>query len=153
MRKINLTAWRNSAIMNKQLVFDTAVKGIRQQGKRSIEKEGCVYRSPDGCKCAVGHLIPDENYDSELENFTPVDRCVRKAIAPEFGVTDVDADFLRELQVCHDAAVDFADFSVRQISILNNKTPEKQEEAVEKAFEAFAKKYRLTYVKEPWNRC
>lgn len=53
--------------------FDTAARGIISQGKPSMgrdpitENEKCVYRSSDGCKCAIGWLIPDDKYDPSFE--------------------------------------------------------------------------------------
>lgn len=50
--------------------------GLKGQGfKRSMiyssdhERDICVYRGPNGLKCAIGHIIPDELYDNTLENF------------------------------------------------------------------------------------
>lgn len=74
---------------NPQSVFDFIVRALIAQGKPSvgsyqkkvsrsypdygepdfemIEDYGCMYRSPDGCKCAAGHMIPDEKYDLSME--------------------------------------------------------------------------------------
>lgn len=45
-------------------VFD---KLIAQGGCSSNSLTGCLYRGPDGRKCAAGHLIPDEDYRTEFE--------------------------------------------------------------------------------------
>jgi hypothetical protein len=56
-----------------QQLFDQAVNGIRLQGGPAYapEFESCMYRftTEDGrtLKCAIGHLIPDEKYDSMME--------------------------------------------------------------------------------------
>lgn len=142
--------------MDKQLIFDDAVSGIRKQGKRAIAHGGCVYRASDGCKCAVGHLIPNDKYYSELENYLGYSSEVLQTIDGKYGVTHKQDDgiFLRELQMCHDGGVfEFSDTEniLNNLLELNEKTPIEQEEIVEKAFEAFARKYKLRYTKEPWN--
>lgn len=56
--------------MTKQEIFDTVLAHLRKQGKASLSAEGdCMYRGPGGTSCAVGCLIPDELYDSLIENF------------------------------------------------------------------------------------
>lgn len=61
--------------MTLQEMFDKAVTGIKKQGRLSQGpanpgngKPGvCYYRHPDdpAVRCAAGHLIPDELYDSK----------------------------------------------------------------------------------------
>ncbi len=57
--------------LTKQQAFDLSVNGIRAQGyRRSVaaDSPSCMYRGPDGLKCTVGHMIPDELYAPALEN-------------------------------------------------------------------------------------
>ena len=35
---------------------------------KSVDKTKCLYRAPDGNKCAVGCFIPDSVYVSSFEN-------------------------------------------------------------------------------------
>jgi len=58
--------------MSKQEMFEKAVKGLREQKAFSMTQAGgyCVYRGPDGTKCAMGMLIPDELYSTEMEHTT-----------------------------------------------------------------------------------
>lgn len=63
-----------------QEAFDTIVNGLRRQAKKSGRpatpdeiNDGyngfvCLYRSPDGCKCGAGQIIPDEDYAPSMEN-------------------------------------------------------------------------------------
>lgn len=52
-----------------QTIFNTVYINIMKQGKASLNGEGkCMYRSPDGSKCAVGHLIEDDEYDDDMEH-------------------------------------------------------------------------------------
>lgn len=54
----------------KQEIFDTVVKHLAQQKRRSVipNTNICMYRSEEGLKCAIGCLIPDEEYNPEMEN-------------------------------------------------------------------------------------
>lgn len=54
-----------------QTAFDAVVKHLRTQRKRawSDEQEMCMYRNADGCKCAIGALIPDRIYVPRYEGF------------------------------------------------------------------------------------
>jgi hypothetical protein len=36
----------------------------------SADEKSCVYRTADGCGCAVGCLIPEEHYDPAIEERT-----------------------------------------------------------------------------------
>lgn len=58
--------------MTKQEIFDTVVIALRAQGSRSwcSTRMVCMYRAPNGDKCAAGHLIPDDKYSEGLEEST-----------------------------------------------------------------------------------
>lgn len=57
----------------KQELFDIIVAHLRKQGRKSIANNAktiettCLYRGPDGTKCAIGCLIPDELYKPIME--------------------------------------------------------------------------------------
>lgn len=54
--------------MDAQQIFDTAVKGVLDQGRAAFnEQEACVLRGENDTKCAVGYLIPDEAYEESME--------------------------------------------------------------------------------------
>jgi hypothetical protein len=47
-----------------QQIFDEGLNHIRTQGRASHDEDGaCMYRAPNGDKCIVGGLIPDNAYD------------------------------------------------------------------------------------------
>lgn len=48
-------------------LMKTAIRKVIAQGKRSYIKGYCLYRGPEGTKCAIGHLIPDELYTRDIE--------------------------------------------------------------------------------------
>lgn len=58
-------------MLSPQEMFNIVYNGLRNQGwKQSIAADiGCAYRAGD-CKCAFGHLIPDEVYHETLEGLT-----------------------------------------------------------------------------------
>lgn len=80
-------------------VIDLVTKHLLCQNKRSATildgKSMCLYRGPDGTKCAVGVLIPDEEYSVYFENKIPV-----HLDCP--SLRDIDLAVLNKLQAIHD---------------------------------------------------
>lgn len=57
--------------LSAQNLFDKVVKHLRQQKKVSAGKNGdCLYRGPNGTKCAIGCLIPAREYRKSFEGNT-----------------------------------------------------------------------------------
>lgn len=55
-------------VVNNQEAFDKAYAGLSAQGfAQSSLGDRCKYRGPDGRRCAVGHLIPDDEYREEFD--------------------------------------------------------------------------------------
>jgi len=60
----------------KQQTFNTVVKALFKQNCRSASSppddanSRCFYRGPNESKCAAGHLIPDEKYQSKMEGIS-----------------------------------------------------------------------------------
>jgi hypothetical protein len=99
--------------MDKQEDFDKVARHLLRQGRRSVSEEGgCLYRSPDGCMCAVGCLIDDEHYTREIEHHLIYERRVIDALRGS-GVDLLDGVtvMLRSLQVVHDG-VDPLDWAI-----------------------------------------
>jgi hypothetical protein len=100
--------------MNKQEIFNQVYLGLKSQGfKRSTafadEFVGtCRYRGYDGRKCAIGHLISDEEYSTELEGsgiyYLAKHIPKMKSFFQRLEINDCadDIDFLRSLQLAHD---------------------------------------------------
>lgn len=102
--------------MSLQQLFNTAVAGVIAQGQPSFvshdkctdDERSCRYRldftAECSVKCAIGHLIPDENYDPIMDRELNTDNVIAgiglSAYIPE----------LRALQECHDQAADDVDF-------------------------------------------
>lgn len=101
---------RNHEIMQQQ--FDQAYRGLASQGfERSTDAntDACLYRGPDGRRCAVGHLLPDHLYREEI-NTHGLDTLTEDfEIARHLHVVGENGDlipeifdFLRRLQAAHD---------------------------------------------------
>lgn len=106
--------------VTRRQVFDFVMKKMIKQGKPSITKDGgCVYRSSDGCRCGIGHIITNdelkllENLLDESPdhiNITPVcelQHVMRKNnYVIKSNTTFEDACFLSGIQNAHDQASD-----------------------------------------------
>lgn len=56
-----------------QSIFDEVLFKLRAQGKSSTgDNNECLYRGNDNTKCAVGHLIPDDEYSPDMEGVSVV---------------------------------------------------------------------------------
>ncbi len=95
-----------------QEVFDFALTKIREQGKPSMQLneyngvEACLYRGPNNTKCAIGHMIPDSDYDPEIER-QDINTAVQ-IMYPGFGYLNHNTYpmrcLLQKLQQAHDNA-------------------------------------------------
>lgn len=92
--------------MDAQAIFNAVATHLFRQGKPaySFDEHACMYRTPDGLKCAVGCLIPDELYTPLME-FQAAGNLITYASVrgyqlPEF--IEANARLLRELQEVHD---------------------------------------------------
>jgi hypothetical protein len=103
-----------SVFKSKQEVFDFVAKKLIEQGQKSASSkaDGCAYRGDYGRKCAIGWLIPDSNYDPDIEGntwakivgtFPSVSAAVLDQIDP---AVDINHGFFTYLQNCHDLADD-----------------------------------------------
>lgn len=100
--------------MDKQATFEFVARHLFRQGCRAtivnqytatkltcVSCVSCVYRGPNGLKCAVGCLIP-EKLDGLIEENITV-RSLKPAILDAIGVKeDDDVTFLGDLQLIHD---------------------------------------------------
>ena len=86
--------------MTEQQAFDVVAAHLLKQKVRCQESMGggwCLYRNAAGLKCAIGALIPDEEYKPGLEHgrlHAVLDACPSLSRLP--------FDFLKELQRIHD---------------------------------------------------
>lgn len=88
---------------SKQETFNIVVDHLRQQNERAtVVGEGtnsCAYRGDNNTMCAVGCLIPDEEYNPELEGKTIFSSEVQDLVK-QLGH---DLLLVGDLQYVHDA--------------------------------------------------
>lgn len=88
--------------MTNQDLLDTVSEHLLTQMERSAIEVGnelhCRYRGPNGLKCAIGCLIPDEKYKPELETII----ASNSAILSAAGLTFEQSALVEELQNIHD---------------------------------------------------
>ena len=89
-------------LKTNQGVLNTAFRNLMKQGRFSSDSDGrCLYRGPEGTKCAIGSMIPDELYKKGLEGNVISDAEMHSVRDLCFG-PKVDNGFLRALQNAHD---------------------------------------------------
>ena len=122
--------------MELQEIFDKAVGGVLQlAGLARKDDDKCVYRGErdDGktIACGIGQLIPDNVYDTVLEDI-PVNALLERAqddagwrraaehftdvVAPAVGLDLGDAktrELLNRIQLAHDDSHDIDEFRTR----------------------------------------
>jgi hypothetical protein len=103
-----LTRIEQNQPVEAQELYDYIVEAIVKQGRPSVgDNDRCLYRGPDGLKCAYGHVHPDSMYSEDMEN-TGVLQLRLKGRLPKSLVPHVD--LISYLQDAHDAASRWADF-------------------------------------------
>lgn len=71
---------------------------LQRQGKRAEFRGRCKYLTEDGAKCAVGHLIPSEDYDPKFESQTVL--TILRILGLEIPLVTVK--LLQDMQHIHD---------------------------------------------------
>jgi hypothetical protein len=85
-----------------QEVFDIVVNHLFTQGRPAYDGvQNCMYRAPDGLRCAVGVLIPGDLYDKEFEGDT-ADCVIQKLFDKELADWREHKRLLLALQEVHD---------------------------------------------------
>ena len=81
-----------------QVVFDMVAEHLLKQNEKSqVSTEGnCWYRGPRGLKCAAGFLIPDDKYNSDMEQMSWL------SLAEDNIVPFTNGDLITSLQIIHD---------------------------------------------------
>lgn len=96
-------------------VFNTVRDHLLKQAVQAKDGGTCMYRGPNGTKCAVGCLIKDEHYTPEIEglgvvtlvigNQAPRDEMLRTALTASIGPLSSEMlNLLEELQNVHDSS-------------------------------------------------
>jgi hypothetical protein len=124
-----------NGIHSRQDILNFVEQKMIEQGKPSYDPltNMCFYRSTNGLKCAIGHLIPDEEYDAHIKGkhtqagdshnnmgvFTYIHTFYSEATAHS-----PDGMFLVKLQSAHDQAAlhangDFMKKFLERIAYIN----------------------------------
>ena len=82
-----------------QETFDEVCSKLIKQGKRSFKGHQCMYRDGEGNKCAVGHLIPDDQYRATIEDYS-----LLHVITAIPALREHNYELLMDLQADHDHA-------------------------------------------------
>lgn len=103
-----------------QDVYDFVVRHLLRQGRPSVEHPGspssrCLYRSPDGLKCAVGCLLTDEEATPAIEGHEAV-QILPKRLRAHVGL-------LQDLQGVHDDQWTRLRARLRDTARLHNLSP------------------------------
>ena len=114
----------------RQEIFDIAWTGLKAQDftQSAANEYGCLYRGPNGLRCAIGHCISDEEYQEVFEGtgiLADGGHSIRKAAR----ISADDLGFVGDLQAAHD----------------ENPAPD----AMKEAFLDLALRYSLTVPSEP----
>ena len=91
-----------------QAQFDTIAEHLLTQNCKSLDRSGeCVYRGPNGAKCAIGAIIPPEAYKPNMEGEN-VMQLLEQDLAPVLELADagpVSTElFYIDMQNIHDAS-------------------------------------------------
>lgn len=84
----------------------------------SVKRDSCMYREfkqPGDRRCAIGSLIPDDQYNPTLDesNETSLGGYnVSELLRREVIATDLDLQFLSDLQFVHDHPGNWNDFGL-----------------------------------------
>lgn len=87
--------------MTNQEAVKTMREHLLKQGGRAMNhnETACVYRASDGGKCAIGCLIPDEDYRPEFE-----EHLIHNIIPTPPSLKNLNLIMLSQAQRIHDKA-------------------------------------------------
>lgn len=89
--------------MNAQQIFNKVATHLLNQNEISRDENTCMYRGPNGLKCAVGALIADKHYDPAFERGSVDDIRVLRALERSgVEINDFTTRVLDRLQAVHD---------------------------------------------------
>lgn len=83
--------------MTTKQVIDKVETHLLAQGERCVEGDRCLYRNEAGLMCAVGVLIPNDQYRKQFENWQ------LEGIVDEVpALQEFDVELLHDMQEAHD---------------------------------------------------
>jgi hypothetical protein len=113
-----LTRIEKNQPIEAQELYDFIVEAIVKQGRPSVgDNDRCLYRGPDGLKCAAGHVIPDSMYSPVIMENAGVIQLETEGELPKSLIHHVR--LIGYLQDSHDAASKRSDFMNSFLSMIN----------------------------------
>jgi len=91
--------------MNSLQIFNRVSTHLLTQGKKSAnDKDECLYRGPNNTSCAIGCLILDKYYSTDLEGFNLANNEIKLVLQKSLGrkITSDEICMLSDLQKIHD---------------------------------------------------
>jgi hypothetical protein len=81
------------------------------QGSGSIDGEVCVYLNPQGLRCVIGQILPEDTLAQVMDD-TPNASVERLVLSTDWGsqFDDEQRAALMKLQMCHDQAAKSCSF-------------------------------------------
>lgn len=87
--------------LQSQEIFDKVATHLLTQNAKSIDGKACMYRGPNGLRCAVGGIIPDDLMNEcNFEGASVRQLFEEPAIEEYFGKEN--ETLLHALQILHD---------------------------------------------------
>ena len=124
------TQYTPETIARRQEIFNKVFLHLKNQGARSVDPActriyfpQCLYRNPNGLKCAIGVLIPDDKYEDRFEYGYYADNPI---ILQAAGLSGEDAEFAVDLQGAHDGITRNKDFMSQLIENMTSVAKEYQ---------------------------
>jgi hypothetical protein len=113
-----LTRIEQNQPVEAQELYDFIVEAIVKQGRPSVgDNDRCLYRGPDGLKCAYGHVHPDSMYSEAMESRN-IDRLSELNLVAESLIPHLK--LLKYMQADHDGASPYDDFTGYFVSFSMN---------------------------------
>ena len=97
-------------LTNKQEIFNEVYTKLVKQGQPSSENGLCRYRGPEGARCAVGWLIPDEDYHESFECLGVGTLLEELESSRLKSFLENHRELLMDLQQAHDSAIPSEDY-------------------------------------------
>ena len=93
-------------MISKQEIYDKVKAHLLTQNAKSydVENDMCMYRHPDGLKCAIGVLIPDDAYTPDMEGHNVTAMTLYPDLWDRFPevLKEIPVSLLSALQSVHD---------------------------------------------------
>jgi hypothetical protein len=100
-----------------QEVYDQVKAHLLAQKCKSENEEKCLYRGPDGTKCAAGILIGDDEYEERMDTCEGLGDTSWLGLVEEGAVPNIHRNLIVSLQQVHDShrGEDFVEYITEKL--------------------------------------